>query len=300
LCEPFKLNIRFLLSGYLSTLAGSSISGWADGTGTNVKFSSPLGVAVDTLGYVYVSDYIGLTIRVINNANEVSTLAGSYLNSGLVDGSGTNARFQALQGIAVSSDRNVYIGDYSSNAVRKMTTSGVVSTLFQQSSFNPVGFALSSWGAFFLSEQYPDYISGIATRGSETTTIFAGQGTSGHADGVGTQASFYHPYGIVFNSAWLLFVSDRLNHCIRTVDTNGTMQLQHRSRFDVDRLLMAGKVSTFAGTGGSSGYIDGALSVAKFWRPGGIAFDSSGLLFIADSGNNAIRLVMTAGEHIYG
>jgi glucose/arabinose dehydrogenase len=183
-------------------------------------FAGPIGVAVDTLGYVYVSDHDGHIIRSIDPSGGVTTLAGSYANQGFLDGAGTNGRFYNPAGIAVDGDRAVYIADYSNGGVRKITTSGVVYTLFQ-GSFSPVALTFSSDGSLYVSSATPYCISIISTGGSATRSVFAGQGDTGLVDGVGTLAYFGFPYGIAFNSDGLLFVADYWNHCIRTVDTSG-------------------------------------------------------------------------------
>jgi sugar lactone lactonase YvrE len=185
-----------------------------------VLFSGPAGVAVDTLGYVYVSDNLGGVLRVVSSAGVVSTLAGLYQHYDFIDGSGTNARFYDPGGIAVSSDGTIYVADNSNGAVRKLTPSGIVTTLIQ-TSFNPVAVALSSGGALYVSSAPPYCISIISTSGTTTRTLFAGQGGAGYVDGLGTNAYFGFPYGIAFNSAGLLFIADRENHCIRVVDTSG-------------------------------------------------------------------------------
>jgi hypothetical protein len=210
------------LSGYLGTLVGNGTAGLADGTGVQgTMLSGPLGVAVDTLGNVYVADRSAGLIRAINTAGKISTLAGLNLNRALVDGSGTNARFYDPYGMVVSADRSIYVADCTNGAIRKVLTSGSVSTLFQQSVFLPAGVALSTGGTLYVSSATPNVVSIISTSGTPTRTVFVGQGTSGFANGQGTQAYFCTPFGIVFSTAGVLYVADYCNHCIRMVTTNG-------------------------------------------------------------------------------
>ena len=99
-------------------------------------------------------------------------------------------------------------------------------------------------------------------------------GQRGSDDGAGTTARFNQPSGIVVNASGTIYVADTYNHTIR-------------------RISAAGVVSTFAGVPGISGYDDG--SSALFNQPGGLALDTNGNLYVADTGNNTVRVVSAAG-----
>ena len=117
-------------AGVIITLAGSlGSSGSADGTGSAARFNDPSGLAVDTAGNVYVADKGNHTIRKITPAGVVSTMAGSAGLSGSADGTGSAARFWACSGVTVDNVGNVYVADTGNYTIRKISPSGVVTTL---------------------------------------------------------------------------------------------------------------------------------------------------------------------------
>src|ERR1019366_703568 len=128
-------------TGVVTTLAGSAGNpGSADGTGSAAQFSMPEGVAVDGVGNVFVADSGNHTIRKVTPAGVVTTLAGSAVNSGSTDGTGSDARFYICWGVAVDGAGNVFVADSGNNAIRKVTPEGVVTTLAGNTSL------LDQWG----------------------------------------------------------------------------------------------------------------------------------------------------------
>lgn len=117
-------------------------------------------------------------------------------------------------------------------------------------------------------------------RAAATVSTFAGNGTAATVNGLGTAAQFNNPAGVVAGSginSTQLFVSERASHVIR-------------------RIFGDGSVTTFAGTAGAAGLTNGAGANARFRNPGQLAVDSSGNIFVADTGNNAIRRITPTGE----
>ncbi|MCH6198943.1 YDG domain-containing protein [Aquiflexum sp. LQ15W] len=113
-------------AGVVSTLAGST-AGFSDGQGTAAQFNTPFGVSLDTLGNVYVADFLNNRIRKITPEGLVSTLAGS--TRGFSDGQGTAAQFSSPTGVALDALGNVYVADVGNHRIRKITPAGGVSTL---------------------------------------------------------------------------------------------------------------------------------------------------------------------------
>ena len=106
--------------GMISTLAGTTEAGYADGTGANAKFNYPVGIAVDHLGYVYVTEEFNDAVRRISPDGNVITIAGGN-GRGFANGSGSEAKFNAPAGIAVDGQGNVYVIDVANHLVRKLT-----------------------------------------------------------------------------------------------------------------------------------------------------------------------------------
>jgi sugar lactone lactonase YvrE len=263
---------------YVSTLAGST-KGYADGTGAAAQFDYPFGVAVDSAGYVYVADEYNNRIRKITPGGEVTTLAG---NGGRGDYDGTNARFFEPSGVAVDSAGYVYVADRANHRIRKITPGGVVTTLAGSSSgifdgtgtaaefFYPSGVAVDSDVYVYFADTRNNRIRRITPEGVVTTLRSIGGFTNGNSMPVG----FYDPYGIAVDSAGYVYVADTDNHRIRKITPEGV-------------------VTTLAGS--TQGYTDGTGTAAQFDHPSGMAVDSDGYVYVADSWNNRIRRITPGG-----
>ena len=157
---------KITAGGVVTTFAGAAgASGSADGTGTAARFNSPRGLAVDSTGLLYVADQGNRTIRTITPAGVVTTLAGSALTGGLVDGTGSAARFLSPYGVAIDRSGNIDIADY--RAVRRLTPAGVVTTL--AGSNGPGGAANGAGDAASFT-----FLGGIAV--DAVGTIYAADG----------------------------------------------------------------------------------------------------------------------------
>jgi hypothetical protein len=275
-------------AGVVTTLAGrAGSSGYADGAGAAARFYLPNGIAVDTAGNVYVGDSGNNVVRQITAAGVVTTLAGSGVGT-LADGTGTAASFSQPAGLVVDAMGNVFVADTVNHAIRKITPAGVVTTLAGGAGFGhvdatgaaarfhyPTGMAADSAGNLYVTDFGSHTIRKITLAGV-VTTLAGTTNTPGSADGTGSAAQFSNAIGLAVDAADNLFVGDGGNHAIRMITP-------------------AGVVTTPLGSAGNSGSADGTGSAARLNNPRGVAFDASGILYIADTNNNTIRKSTAAG-----
>jgi streptogramin lyase len=220
-------------SGTVSTFAGTGIAGSTNGLDT-ATFNSPMGVAVDNAGNVYVADYENDLIRKITPAGLVSTIAGKTGTTGLVDGADTTVRFNLPESLAVDANGNIYVADNGNNAIRKITPAGVVSTLAgngaagnangtgKSATFNsPFGIAVDLAGNVYVADSGNNLIRKITAAGVVST--FAGNGTKGAGNGTGTASSFNTPTGLAVDAAGNIYVSDENNNIIRKITASGAV-----------------------------------------------------------------------------
>jgi gliding motility-associated-like protein len=210
-------------AGVVTTLAGSGASGSTDGTGAAASFNFPNGVAVDALGNVYVADSQNSLIRKITPAGVVTTLAGAG-GSGNADGTGAAAKFNIPTGLTIDGSGNLYVADTFNNSIRKVTPSGVVTTIVNvlaatgSGSFL-TGIALDLLGNIYVADTQNNQIKKVAPDG--TLTTFAGSGLAGSTNGIDTAASFNAPTGIAVDTLGNIFVADFSNNLIRKIITLG-------------------------------------------------------------------------------
>ena len=164
--DSYNNNIRKITTaGVVTTLAGSSTSGYADGTGTAASFSFVTGLAVDSNGNVYAADVNNNCIRKITPAGVVSTFAGST-TSGAANGVGSSASFNLPWGVAIDTSGNLIVADGGNNSIRLITPAGIVTTIAgsttagsadgvgSNASFNsPWGVAVDTSGNVYVSDQ---------------------------------------------------------------------------------------------------------------------------------------------------
>ncbi len=282
---------KLTTTGIISTIAGNDTAGFRGdgGPATLAEFFRPGSVAIDSTGNIYVADQLNDRIRKINTAGIISTFAGN--GSGSFSGDGGQATAAALFrpcGVAVDSSGNVYIADQYNNRVRKVNTSGIISTLAGRggSSFggdggpatnaylnNPEGVSVDRYGNVYIADAYNNRIRKVNIAGTISTV--AGSSTGGYAGdgGAATAARLNRPYHACMDGNSNLYIADEFNHRIRKVNTSGV-------------------INTFAGTayGGFSGD-GGPATAARLSYPTGIAIDAAGNVFVADLGNYRVRKI---------
>ncbi|HDR9100769.1 TPA: hypothetical protein QDB15_004124 [Burkholderia vietnamiensis] len=268
--------------GVVTTLAGSGEQAWNDGTGVAASFGYPIGVAVDANGNVYVADSTAQKIRKITPAGVVTTLAGSGQLGG-ADGSATVASFNDPAGIALDGTGNVYVADATGGRIRKISPTGVVSTLAGSgvpaygdgtgaaASFKrPIGIAVDQSGNIYVADWGNNDIRKVTPTGVVTT--LAGSNSPGSVNGTGTGASFSGPMDVAVDKSGNIYVADSNNNQIRMVTQQAV-------------------VTTLAGSS-TRGDDNGPAASAKFNTPRGVAMDNDGNVYVADSYNEQIRKII--------
>ncbi|MEO6498547.1 MAG: IPT/TIG domain-containing protein [Mucilaginibacter sp.] len=255
----------------VSTLAGDSIGGYADGVGAAAQFDYPSGIALDALGNVFVADLFWGLLRKVTPAGVVTTIAG--------DRSTGPTGFYNPAGVAADAWGNVYVADTFRHRIVKVTPAGAMFTLAGGNNAGQPGYvdgpgnvaqfaypnavAVDAIGNVYVADTENNMVRRITPVGMVST--FAGGGAQ----------SFFHPRGIVVDAAGNVYLADSQNQLIR-------------------KITPAGDITTIAGDGGR-GYIDGPAATARFLNPCSIAVDAKGSVYVADTGNNRIRRISPAG-----
>ncbi len=255
---------------------------------TSSTLPYPSGMAIDANDVLYVTDSSTNTIHTVGIDGDITLLAGSSGQAGTIDANATEALFNQPQALAVTSTGTVYVTD-TANATLRQISNGEVTTLAGAANLRgntdgmganatftrPIGLALDSAGNLYVADATNHTIRKISSAGVVTT--WAGQaGITGSDDGIGTAAHFNYPTGLAFDSNDNLYVADTTNNTIRKITPEGV-------------------VNTLAGTVGCSGSTDGSGTEALFNRPTGLAVDSGDNLYVADTGNSAIRKISPEG-----
>ena len=270
----------------VSTFAGSGTTGSVDGNGTAASFYLPYSVVVGKSGGLLVSDVGTNLVRKISPAGDVSIFAGGGAGGGSGDGSGTAASFAGLAGLVLDAAGNAYATEFNGNRIRKITPAADVTTFAgngnsssldghgTSATFNaPASVATDAAGNLYVTELFGAVIRKITPAGDVTT--LAGSGALGFADGTGSAASFNMAYGIAVDAGGTVYVADGGNNRIRKITPGGV-------------------VTTLAGSG-QAGAADGAGNSASFHQPSGLAVDSDGIIYVADTGNSLLRKITPAG-----
>jgi secreted PhoX family phosphatase len=162
----------------VTTIAGASATGTADGIGTAARFNQPYDITIDAAGNLYVADCVNNLIRKLSyngTAWDVTTIAGG--TAGFADGAGTAAQFIQPMGIAMDAAGNLYVGDDGNHRIRKLRYNG------------------TDW---------------------DVTTV-AGDGSTASLDGPGLTAQIFGPRGIKVDAVGNIYIAENGNHRIRKI-----------------------------------------------------------------------------------
>lgn len=275
-------------SGVVTTVAGNGASGYADGIGTAAQFNNPYGMVVDATGNIYVADAGNNCIRKISPTGMVTTFAGTT-DSGFMDGTGTNARFNYPFDLCIDGSGNIIVADLLNNRLRKITPTGVVTTfagngsadfldgpISQATIASPTSLAYdASSGNIYVSQN--NFIRKITSQG--TVSLMAGRTDplfgNGYVDGPGLGAKLNQIVSVTVDKKGNLYATDSENHLIRKITPDGY-------------------VSTYAGTfydATDAKFKDGPANQAYFARPYGIVANKEGDIFVAERDGNRIRKI---------
>jgi hypothetical protein len=287
-------------NGQVSTIAGrAGVTGFANGTGSNTLFYLPKSLAADANGNLYVADTFNQLVRKLTPTDSnwaVSTLAGRVGVASYADGTGTNALFKLPASVTVDAAGNVYVADQGNNVIRKITPSGIVTTIAgrvgssasidgtnNSAQFaSPIGIAAGSNTNLYVTDSDNTIRMMMPIGTNWIVTTIAGQTNNyGSADGLGTNALFWGPAGVTMDTNGNLYIADSFNKTIRKLIPDGTNW----------------QVSTLAGLAGAQGSTDGTNSDARFGSPLGVATDTNGDVFVADVNNNNIRKITPVGTN---
>jgi sugar lactone lactonase YvrE len=269
----------------LEVLAGQvGVAGSVNGIGAGARLDNPGGVAA-TADWIYVADTGNQVLRRIAlDGGGVTTLTGLVT---MTDGGAAAAAFSNPQGLAIDDAGILYLADSSNNAIRRIDpVAGTVTTLAGSlgvagsangigaaAAFrSPHGIAFDPLGYLWVADTGNDTVRQITLATGNVVTIAGTPGAQGSGDGTGPSASFNAPWGIAPDGAGGAYVADTGNDTVRAVSSTGS-------------------VSTLAGAAGQPGSLDGVATNAQFVQPSGLVSDGAGNLYVADTGNGAIRQI---------
>jgi uncharacterized protein (TIGR03437 family) len=302
---------KIALSGVITTVAGTGIAGYSGdgGPAAGAQFNTPLGIAMDAGGNLYVADCHNQRIRKISSGGAITTVAGNgswgYSGDG---GPAVGAKLACPHGVAVDAAGNIYIGDTEINRVRKVTPGGVISTIAGTGTQGfagdgrpaagaqlcaPASLALDAAGSLFIADTCNSAIRRISPDGTIATVAGVGPGVAsywGGGDGQpATRVPLDGPQGIAVDSAGDLYIGDTDGNHIRRVSSAGVISTIAGS-------ALYGELAYYDSNFGdifAHGYTGdgGPATNARLGTPYGVAVGPAFEVYIADVPNSAVRML---------
>ena len=283
-------------SQVITTIAGNGVRGYEGDAGPAVaaELSSPAGVAIDAAGNLYIGDRSNSCVRKVSPSGIITTFAGTGVGGYSGDGGpATMAQLSFPMGVALDREGNVYVAEMLNDCVRKINTSGIISTYAGKGMPGgytgdggpataaklslPVAVALDSAGNLYIADAGNAAIRKVNTAGIIST--FAGNGTAyfGEDSIPATVSSLDDPDGVAVDNLGNVYISDNNSNRVRKVDNSGIITT-----------IAGNGTQGFSGDGGSA-------TLAELHGTTGITVDYFGNIYICDCDNNRIRKVNSSG-----
>jgi hypothetical protein len=285
----------FAAPGDINTVAGTGTAGFSGdgGPATSAELAYPYGFAVDGAGNLYIADTVNQRVRKVNSSGVITTVAGTGTRAFSGDGGpATSAELSDPLNLAVDGSGNLYIADSGNHRVRRVDSSGTITTVAGTGTpgFSgdggpatsaelayPYGVAVDGSGNLYIADNGNQRVRKVNSSGMITTV--AGTGTGGFSGdgGPATSAMLNGADDVAVDDSSNLYIVDNGNQRVRKVDGSGT-------------------ITTVAGTGSSGFSGDGGPATsAELANPGNVAVDGSGNLYIGDTSNHRVRKVNSSG-----
>ncbi len=284
----------------INTIAGNGTAGFTGdgGAATAAEIYAPACAVTDATGNIYICDYSNNRIRKVGATGNITTFAGNGISGYSGDGGqATAAELNHPTGIYADGSGNLFIADFSNNRIRKVNSSGVITTI---AGTGTTGYSGDGGAATAAHLNEPSCLVGDAagniyfTDGNNCAvrvintsgiiTTIAGNGTPGYSGdgGPATAAHIWFAFGIALDAANNLYIADQFSNRVRKISTSGIIT------------TVAGSGATGSGTGSYTGD-GGAATAATMKNPSGVYIDPAGNMVISDYYNNVIRYVNTSG-----